>query len=500
MRVSRTSAFGLGIVALCAVVLALTRDWTTSGWGGVAGAASGLFVGVAAVAAISYRGRRDPSLLILAAGAGAFVALGVLVPALVRVLGGTYDRGDAVRYSRLAWYGPVAGAAILGVCLAFVVPWRDRRGRPPLRPGNVLAAVGLCGVGLTIALMATHPNPPLLPEPLRSGGTTTVPMLCAGAALIAGAVAAARLLERGGWHGWVGAGAAALTLAAVGWIGVEASEGAWQEIAYAWLQVLPTVAAALLLAGVLSTQRADTSRMRRATDRAAEVMEGRAEIASVIAHDVRGPASTIMGLATTTRKSYERLGDAERLEFVGMIEQEAARLLSLVNQTALALKVDAGTLTPNLREQELAPLVRQAVTDAAVAGHRVDVDAPAGVVASVDTRWFAEVVRQGVENAARYSPDDAPIRVRLAEDHDGAVVLDIVDGGPGIPVEQREAVFEKFARWRPAGYEDRTGSGLGLFICRGIIHEHGGETGIVDAPDGGTILRIRLPRRGEQER
>ena len=57
-------------------------------------------------------------------------------------------------------------------------------------------------------------------------------------------------------------------------------------------------------------------------------------------------------------------------------------------------------------------------------------------------------------------------------------------------------VFQRFARWRPPGYEDRPGSGLGLFICRGIAREHGGDASLLDGTDGGTILRIELPLEG----
>jgi signal transduction histidine kinase len=80
----------------------------------------------------------------------------------------------------------------------------------------------------------------------------------------------------------------------------------------------------------------------------------------------------------------------------------------------------------------------------------------------------------------------------------GLVVLDIIDRGPGIPAEQRERLFEKFVRWRPSGYEDRTGTGLGLFITRGILDVHDGTAELIDGPGGGTMLRLRIP--AEEER
>jgi signal transduction histidine kinase len=100
-----------------------------------------------------------------------------------------------------------------------------------------------------------------------------------------------------------------------------------------------------------------------------------------------------------------------------------------------------------------------------------------------------------LDNAANYSPPDAPIDVSLTAT-DTEVVIEVADQGPGVPREQREEVFQRFARWRPPGFEDRPGSGLGLFICRGIAREHGGDASLAEPSEGGTILLIRLPREG----
>jgi two-component system sensor histidine kinase KdpD len=225
-------------------------------------------------------------------------------------------------------------------------------------------------------------------------------------------------------------------------------------------------------------------------------MEGRAEIAATIAHDVRGPVGTIKGLATTTRKSYDRLGDPERLEFIGMIEQESGRLLRLVDQVAMGLKIDAGALDLHRRLQDVGPMLVHARTRVETT-RTVTIDVPDGLEAPIDTRWYPEAVAQGIDNALRFSPPDSSVQVNARRE--GAdVVVDITDDGPGIPPEQREALFEKFSRWRPTGYDDRTGTGLGLFICRGIARTHGGDATLGDAPGGGTMLRIRVPV--EQER
>jgi signal transduction histidine kinase len=256
---------------------------------------------------------------------------------------------------------------------------------------------------------------------------------------------------------------------------------------------LTVTAVAAALVAYLAPQHAEASRARRASDRAQEVMGGRAEIAAMISHEVRGPVSTIRGLAGTAHAHYARLSDDERREFLQLIEQESRRLLATVTQASTALKVDAGTLTYDIRPQDLSSVVREAVEAADTDDHPMAVEVPEGVTTALDRKWLAEAIRQLVDNAARFSPPDGSIQVAVrADEHE--VTIEVSDHGPGIPPERRDEVFEKYTSWRPDGYEQTTGSGLGLFITRGIIGEHGGEVAISDGPSGGTMLRIRLPR------
>jgi len=253
--------------------------------------------------------------------------------------------------------------------------------------------------------------------------------------------------------------------------------------------------AAMLLVFVVIGLQLQSTRLRRASDRATEVMEGRAEIASIVAHDVRGPAGTIRSVAGSLRTSYERLGDAERLEFVGMIEQESLRLLRVADQMSLGLKTDAGTLSFTRTDRDLEGPILQGLHEAEVGQREVRLALEPELHAPVDERWLAEAVRQGLDNAMKFTSTDQ--RIDLRSRTDGTVALiEIEDQGPGIPDEMREQVFEKFCRWRPVGYEDRPGSGLGLFIVRSIAREHGGDAAVVPVAAGGTILQIRLPLEG----
>jgi signal transduction histidine kinase len=222
------------------------------------------------------------------------------------------------------------------------------------------------------------------------------------------------------------------------------------------------------------------------------VLAERAALVSKLTHEIRSPVSTIRGLASTTLTHYDRLDDGERRELLELIRHEAERLERTVEQVALALKLDAGTVRFDIRRQDVGVIVRGAV-DAMDAGeHPLTVGVEDGIEAPVDSIQVTFVIRQLLENAAVFSPPDAPIDVALRRDGT-EVVVEVRDRGPGIPPEQREAVFERFAGWRPPDYEDRPGTGLGLYISRAIAREHGGDASVADTPAGGTMLIVRLP-------
>ena len=218
----------------------------------------------------------------------------------------------------------------------------------------------------------------------------------------------------------------------------------------------------------------------------------RAELVARLAHEVRGPVTTLRGLAGTALAHYDGLSDDERREFLGLIRTEAERLEATVEQIALALRLDAGAIRIDPGRHDLAAIARSAVEAEEMDDHPVEVEASEPVEATIDPRHLTTVVRQLVRNAAAFSPPEAPIVLAVRRDA-GEAVLEVRDRGPGIPAERREEVFERFTGWRPPGYETAPGSGLGLFIARTLVREHGGSISIVDAPEGGTMLAVRLP-------
>ena len=461
--------------------------WQVSATGWLAGA-------LALVGFVHHRTSRDPDALLLGIAGGVLFLQDVFSRIVVPHVGGGEADLDLLGSSLTA---VVAGWAVAAGCIVLVSPWWDRRGRPRIPASSfgliLLAIIVVADILLLVVPLA--PSDEINPFFGSVVPFTVVTWIWLVLGTIGWCFVAVRqcfMVPRGNQHGALAASAVVATAFLLSFAAI-ASGATWAgEFTIGVAFWTPPIAIGLLLLAASLMQRSDASRMRRNTDRAEEIVEGRAEIASMVAHEVRGPVTTIRGIASTAATHYDGLDDGERREFFELIEQESRRLLAAVDQTSLALRVDARSLTYTMGPTDLAVAVRQGVEKAAVTNHPVHVVVEEGVELMGDRARIAQLVTQLVDNASKFSPAGSPITVRSVRDGDGALI-EVDDRGPGIPVEQREVVFERFVRWRPKGYEEQPGNGLGLFISRGLAAEHQGEISVEDGPGGGTMLRVRLP-------
>lgn len=258
--------------------------------------------------------------------------------------------------------------------------------------------------------------------------------------------------------------------------------------------MLGAVVGALVGGGAVLAWRAARFRRDRAPTSPDAGASGRAELTSKIGHELKNPIMSVKGLASSGMRLYGSMSDDERLEFFGLIDAEANRLRLIADEISMALRIEAGQLVYDVRAQDLGPLVQEVAWRTPVGEHAMVVEVQEGLKAPLDSARLTEVLTHLIDNAAKYSPPQAPIEVRAYRSPDGAEVLDVSDRGPGIPPDRREAVFERFGEWRPPGYEDVPGAGLGLFICRAHLKAMGGRIDIQGERQTGTMMRVMLGR------
>lgn len=220
----------------------------------------------------------------------------------------------------------------------------------------------------------------------------------------------------------------------------------------------------------------------------------RSSLLSAVSHDLRTPLASITGAASTLRSQSDKLDPETRQELIESIADEAERLSRLVSNLLDMTRLESGI---ELR-RDLYPL--EEIVGAALqrverqlAGREVTTILPDNLpLVSGDDVLLGQLLVNLLENAARHTPEGTPIEVRAAS-LNRAIVLEVLDRGPGFDPGEEQRIFEKFHRGRSAGAR---GAGLGLAICRAIAEAHGGSIEAFNREDGGAAFRISLPLAG----
>ena len=219
----------------------------------------------------------------------------------------------------------------------------------------------------------------------------------------------------------------------------------------------------------------------------------KSDFVSTVSHDLRTPLTSIYGFAETLLRRDIGFTDEERQTFLGYIASEAERLTGIVDALLNVARLDSGTLQVDLVATDIAQLLEEAVSEESVPaitnGHRFVVDLEEGVPAvRADPDKLRQVVGQLVENAVKYSPAGATVRVEARARPD-AVEITVADEGSGIPESELERVFDKFYR----ASETEPGTGLGLFIAQGLVSAMGGRIWVRSEEGGGSRFTFALP-------
>lgn len=224
-----------------------------------------------------------------------------------------------------------------------------------------------------------------------------------------------------------------------------------------------------------------------------EIDRMKSSLISTVSHELRTPLAAIKGYASTLLAEDVAWDAESEREFLKIISNESDHLGELVNDLLDMSRIEAGNLTVSRQECDLHELIEQAARRAQPEpGDRLQVDLPPELpVLRLDPPRIVAVLRNLIENAAKYSEASAPVRVR-AEPVDGHVIVRVEDEGPGIPTEHGERIFDSFYQVESGLTRTRSGAGLGLAISRGFVRAHGGEIWL-EPRERGTCVAFSLP-------
>jgi len=225
-----------------------------------------------------------------------------------------------------------------------------------------------------------------------------------------------------------------------------------------------------------------------------ERIERDARFASDVSHELRSPLMTLAAAVDVLETRRDELGERSQAA-LDLLAGEVVRFRQLVEDLLEMSRYDAGAVRLELDDIRLAEFVMQAVSVSSN-GDSVPVELDselAGVVVQADKRRLARVVANLLDNARKYG--DGPVTVALQRVEDGVQIV-VEDEGPGIPEEERDVVFERFARGGVAGRRGSgEGVGLGLALVAEHVRLHGGRVWVEDRADGhpGARFVVELP-------
>ena len=233
----------------------------------------------------------------------------------------------------------------------------------------------------------------------------------------------------------------------------------------------------------------------------AETDKLRAALLSSVSHDLRTPLAGIIGAASTLVGLGRSLRDDDQKELLATVLGEAERLDRFVSNLLDMTRLEYGAPLPEPSWCDLRDIVAEAVRGLSrvLADRKLELHIePDFPLLHVDGMLLERVIANLLDNAAKYSSPEKPIEITAHRESDAAV-LRVIDRGPGIPPEEREAVFNFFHRVRDAD-KRVAGTGLGLAICRGLTESLHGSIAVEAGPGGsGTSMEVRLPLQKSNE-
>lgn len=224
--------------------------------------------------------------------------------------------------------------------------------------------------------------------------------------------------------------------------------------------------------------------------RLTELDRTRTALLAAVSHDLRNPLAAMKVSVDSLRSTDVTWSPEDEDELLATIEESTDRLTALVTNLLDMSRISTGSVRVVLRDVGLADAVRTSIAPLP-GGERIEVDVDPELLVLADAGLLDRVLANICENALKYTPVDARVRIDAAADGEGVVVR-IADSGPGVADQDRDRLFAPFQRFGDVPQQD--GVGLGLAVAHGLTEAMSGTIATEETPGGGLTFVLELKR------
>jgi PAS domain S-box-containing protein len=232
---------------------------------------------------------------------------------------------------------------------------------------------------------------------------------------------------------------------------------------------------------------------REATRRLRALDEMKNTFLDAVSHELRTPLAAIVGIGLTLEHKADILADADRSDLYTRLVANARKLDRLLNDLLDLDRLTHGIVAPKRRPTDVAALAGRIADDWGLLNGRRPQVVAEPVTISLDPGKVERIIENLLANAARHTPPDTPVWVRVEHPPGGdGVLLAVEDAGAGVPTELRDSVFEPF-RQGPDTPAHAPGVGIGLTLVARFAELHGGRAWVEERAGGGSSFRVLIP-------
>lgn len=234
-------------------------------------------------------------------------------------------------------------------------------------------------------------------------------------------------------------------------------------------------------------------------DQLQELLRLREELEAMVVHDLRNPLNTVMMALNLLERMKDEVKDPVSFTLAIRLANGAAKRMNQLIATLLDIaRLEAGKLVLNITEFDLSILLGE-VIEMEQQGLKKEVEivtqTEPGLMVKADRDVLWRVMANLLDNALKFAPPESSIKITAQVLENRTVRIRVIDDGPGVPLEERKRIFEKFTRIRDAAHRNYGGTGLGLTFCRMAVEAHGGSIHVDAGPSGGgSCFSIELPQ------